>query len=164
MREPREGAFAKHVEGAARLTEPAHAMLDPPRPQPLLGDAKALALLAEQIAERDTGLVEANLAVVVHLPRLRLRVVHGPDVAQHLHAGSSLVDEQHRGTVERRRLGIRHGHHDEEVGDRRVGRVPLEAVEHPLGAVPDGGRLQQRGIGAGTVLRHREAGAQAALQ
>ena len=40
MGEPREGTFAEHVEGAARLTEPAHAMLDPPRPQPLLGDGK----------------------------------------------------------------------------------------------------------------------------
>ena len=45
---PVERALAQHVERSPRHAEPAHAVVDPARDEPLLGDQEALALLAEQ--------------------------------------------------------------------------------------------------------------------
>ena len=49
------GALAHHVEGAPRHPEPAHAVVDAPRDEPVLGEDEALALAAEQRLARAGG-------------------------------------------------------------------------------------------------------------
>ena len=52
----------------------------------------------------------------------------------------------------------------QEVGDRGVRREPLVPVDHPLVAVAHGGRREQRRVGAGAGLGHREARAVLAVE
>ena len=57
------GALAHQIEGALRLAEPAHAVEDAARTEPLLRDQEALAALAEQVAARHAHVVVRHLAV-----------------------------------------------------------------------------------------------------
>ncbi len=58
----------------------------------------------------------------------------------------------------RRRVGIGHGHHQEEAGVARVGGEPFLAVQHPLVAFQRGAGREGRRIGAALRFRHRETG------
>ena len=59
---------------------------------------------------------------------------------------------------------VRLAHDDQEVADRRVRAEPLVPVDDPLVAVEHGLRGEQRGVGAGARLGHREAAAQLAVE
>ena len=68
-------------------------------------------------------------------PEVRVRVLHGRDVAHDVHARRVGRDDEHRRAPVRRRVGIGHRHHDQEVRDRSVRREPLVPVEDPAVAV-----------------------------
>src|SRR5439155_22298340 len=59
----RVGPLAHELEGPLRLAEPPHAVEDPPRPQPLLGDDEAVASGPEQVLPGDAHVVVPDLAV-----------------------------------------------------------------------------------------------------
>ena len=63
-------ALAEHVERAPRRAEPAHAVVDAARAEPLLGDQEALALAAEQVLGRDADVVVDDLGVAAELAEL----------------------------------------------------------------------------------------------
>src|SRR5262249_60124794 len=60
---PLERPSAHELEGALHLPEPAHDVMDPSRPEPLLRDTEAVAGLAERVRERHADAGEARLAV-----------------------------------------------------------------------------------------------------
>ena len=78
--------------------------------------------------------------------------------------GVSVGDDDHREATERLDVGVRLAHDDQEVADRRVRREPLVPVDHPFVAVAHCTRGEQRRVGAGTGLGHREARAQLSRQ
>ena len=53
-------------------------------------------------------------------------------------------------------VGVGHGHHDEEVGDRPVAREPLVTVDDPLVTVTGGPGGDHGRIGPGSRFGHRE--------
>ena len=77
-----------------------------------------------------------------------VRVLHRRHVAQDLHARRVDRHDEHRRALVAVRVGVGDGHHDQEVGHRRVGREPLAAVDHPPVAVLDRARLEQRRVAA----------------
>ena len=165
VRIPVERALAEHVERPSRDPEPAHAVMNPPRIEPLLRDQKTRSLSAEQRLRGNADVVVDDLGVVAVTAEAVPRMLHRRDVAQDLHAGRVGVDDEHRGALMGSRLGIGHGHHDQEVGDRAVRREPLVAVDDPVIAVADRRGLQQRRIGPrGVGLGHAERGLQVARE
>jgi hypothetical protein len=68
-------------------------------------------------------------------------------------------DEEHRGPLVRRSVGIGDRHHDEDVGDRAVRGEPLVPVEDVAVAVAHGACAQLRRVRARRLrLGHRERG------
>ena len=121
--------------------EPAHAVVDAARVQPLLGDQEAGALGAEAVGGRDPhALVEDLRVAAAACRRTRCgcsivgtsrRIVHARRVGGH---------EEHRRPLVGARVGVGDRHDDEEVGDRGVGGEPLAAGEDVVVAVADGAR------------------------
>ena len=92
-----------------------------------------------------------------------VRVLHRRDVADDRDARRVGVDDQHRSALVWPGVGVGDRHHDQEVGDRAVGREPLVAVDHPVVAVARRAGLQQRRVRAGGVgLGHAEGRLQVA--
>src|SRR3954454_23137263 len=151
-------ALAEHVERAPRDAEPAHAVVDAPRPEALLGDEESGALVAEQVLRRHAHVLVQDLGVVAELAeRVVHRVLHRPDVADDVHARRVGRDDDHGRALVRPRVGVGDRHDDEEVGDRPVRREPLVAVYHPLVALAHGARAQRRRVRPGHArLGHRE--------
>ena len=58
-----DGALAQQVEGALADADPAHAVVDAPGPEPLLGDDEARAALAEQVGRGDADVLVGDLPV-----------------------------------------------------------------------------------------------------
>ena len=148
-----------HMSSKARCIwpEPAHDVVDPPRPEPLLRDPEAVARLAERVRERHAHAGEARLAV---RPPAAALVPHHRDAAHELVAGRVGRDEDHRRAPVRLGVGLGHDHHDPERSAVGSGREPLVRVDHPLVAVALGSPAQQRRVGAGHLrLGHAEEGA-----
>ena len=122
-----------------------------PGHEPLLGDQEARRPRRRAARRRGRGRPRRGsrrgrrsapklLARVLHRRRRRARCSTPGRVG---------VDDEHRGALVRPRVGVGDRHHDQEVGDRAVRGEPLVAVDHPLVAVADRARLQQRRVGAG---------------
>src|SRR5262249_49500314 len=75
---PLVGALAHHVEGATGDADPAHAVVNPPRPQTLLGDGEAIAFGPEQVGLRHPARLVDDLGVA---GVARPGVPHHTDVA-----------------------------------------------------------------------------------
>ena len=128
-----------------------------PGDEPLLRDHEALAFLAEQRLGAESHVLVEDLGVAAEHPEVLVRVLHVGHVAHDVHARRVGRDDEHRRALVRRRVGVGHGHHDQEVGDRAVRREPLVPVEDPAVAVAHGARPQLRRVGAGCLgLGHRE--------
>ena len=156
---PVERALAHRVVGAARHAEPAHAVVDPAGHEPLLGDQEAVTFIAEQGIGAEADVLVEDLRVTAEDTESRLRVLHRGHVAHDRHPGSVDRDDEHRGAPMWRRVRIRDGHDDEEVGDRPVRGEPLVPVEDVAVAVAHGARRELRRIRAGRGrLGHRERG------
>ena len=95
-------ALAHHVEGAPRDAEPAHAVVDAPGAEPLLGEHEAVADAAEQRVGRDADVLVEDLRVPAVGAELLPRVLHRRHVADDLDAGRVARDDEHR-----RALGAR---------------------------------------------------------
>src|SRR5439155_15881399 len=98
---PVRGALAEHVERAPRDAEPTHAVVDASRVQPPLRDQEALTLGAQAVLHRNAGVLVQDLSVPTELPELILRVLHGRDIAQDVHARRVGWDDEHRRTLVR---------------------------------------------------------------
>src|SRR5208282_3374493 len=59
-RTPRERPLAHQLEGALRLPEPSHAMVDASGPEALLRNLERLSPRSEQVRERHPAIVVAN--------------------------------------------------------------------------------------------------------
>ena len=160
-----ERALAHHVEGAPRHPEPAHAVVDPTRDEAVLGDQEPVALLPEQRVGAEPDVLVADLGVAAEHAVVLVRLLHVGDVAHEVDTGRVDRDEEHRGALVRRRVGVGDRHHDEEVGDRAVRGEPLVPVEDVAVAVadcagPELGRIRAGGVGLG----HRERGPDLAVE
>ena len=155
-----ERAVAHQLERALHLPQPAHHMMDPSRPQPLLRDQEAGAALAEQVLRRHAHVCVRHLAMrrppapTVPEDRHRLdreprRVGWDDDLA---HASARLG------------AGLGDRHHDSECRALGAGGEPLPSVDHPLAAVRHCRRLQACRIRPGHVgLGHGEERASLAV-
>jgi hypothetical protein len=162
---PVERPLAHHVEGTPRNSEPAHAVVDASRDEPVLGDQEPLALLPEQGLRAEPDTLVADLRVPAEHPVVLVRLLHVGDVSDEHDARRLDGDDEHRGPLVGCRVGVGHGHHDQEVRDRPVGREPLVPVEDVAVAVAHGPRAELRRVRAGRVrLRHRERGPEPALE
>ena len=140
-------------------------MVDASRVQPLLRDQEALTLGAQAVLHRDADVLVEDLSVPAELPELVLRVLHGRDVAQDVHARRVGRDDEHRRALVRARVRVGDRHDDEEVGDRPVGSEPLVPRDHIVVAITYRARRELGRIAAGGVrLGHRKGRLQVALQ
>ena len=143
-------------------------MVDATRTEPLLREREPLAEAfgtADDVLVRDAHVVVDDLGMATRLTGAMVGLAHRRHVAEDVDARRVGRDDEHRERlVGGRFLVARPRHHDEEVADRRVRREPLVAVDQPLVAVAGRRRLQQRRIGAGGRLRHREARAHLAVE
>ena len=159
MGEALHRAIDHHVERDLRLPDPAHAVREPRRAEPVLAEAMALAESAQDRVLRDAQIGDADLAVVVTRP------AHRVDVADDLPAVARDVDQ------ERRVGGLRHfgrvfgaRDQDRELRAVRARDEPLVAVDDVVVAVGDRARLDQRRVGARDLrLGHRETRTHAAV-
>ena len=163
--DPVGGTLTEHVERAPGHAQPAHAVMDAPRVEALLGDQESLAFAAQAVGCRDPHVVVDDLRVTAELAELLLRVLHGRHVAQDVHAGRIGRHDEHRRALVRPRLGVGDGHHDQEVRDRAVRGEPLVPGDHVVVAVAHRARLQLRRVAAGGLgLGHREGGFEVARE
>ena len=110
-----------------------------------------------QVLVRDPDVVVDDLGVAAEVSEVLDRVLHGRHVADDVDARRVGGDDDHRAALVRVDVGVGHGHDDEEVGDRAVGREPLVAVDDPLVAVAHRRGLEQRRVGArhpGSVIEN----------
>ena len=120
------------LEGPLGLAEPAHAVEDPPGPEPLLGDHEPVAARTQQVLGRHPHVVVDHLAVPApdaehrRLPHDRVagRVGRARRSSRYAEVGRHVVV-----------LGA--AHHRGVGGPVRAGGEPLVAVDHPLVAVED---------------------------
>src|SRR3972149_4553045 len=128
---------------------------DPPN---LPSDISPVPRLSERVRRRHAAVRVADLAVVArrlphhrHRPHdLEPRRIGGDDDLAHAPVGGA--------------LRVRHAHDDGEGRAERAAGEPLVPVDHPVVAVPHGGRAERRRVGAGHLrFRHREAGAELAV-
>ena len=145
VRVARQRALAQHVERAPRDPEPAHAVVDPPRAEPLLGDQEAGTARAEQRVQRHVNVLVDDLGVTAVRPVALGRVLHRRHVAHDPDARRVHRHDEHRRALVAVRVWVGDGHHDQEVGDRRVRREPLAAADHPPIAVLDRARRAASG-------------------
>jgi len=112
---PVERALAQHVEGTRSLPDPAHAMVDPSGPEPLLGDGESLTARAEHRLLADTHVGEPHHRMTVPPSGNRLLVLERRDLADHLDPQGIHGNDELRCTFMPRRVGVGHDHHDIEV-------------------------------------------------
>ena len=164
VRVARERALAHHVEGPLGLAEPAHAVVDAAGAEARLGELEPRALRADQVVGGHAHVLVDDLGVVaepavhdagvVHRRRRRARSCTPGVVDGH---------DEHRAALVGVHVGVRHRHHDEDVGDRAVRRVPLASVDAPTrrrrappGSVSSFGSLPGRvRLGHGEPRAHR---------
>ncbi len=158
MGEAGEGAIHQHLERDLRVADPAHAVGEACGAKAVLPEQVSLATAAEHLVVGDAEVGDADLAVVAASG-------HGVDVADDLPALDGQVDEE-GGVAGLRRVGVLVCASDEDgkVGALRAGDEPLVAVDHPVVAVLDSLRLDERRVGTGDLrFGHGEAGAGAAF-
>src|SRR5262249_41408091 len=141
------------LDAALGPAEPAHAVGEPRRPQPDLGDAEPVADLEQHVLVRHFEAVELELAVAAVLLR-----PHDPDAPHDAPAGLIAVVEKGREPVT---LVVRRARHEDEVFCfAGAGDEPLAAADDPLVALALGPGHDHAGIGAaaGCRLGHGEGG------
>ena len=142
-----ERVRAHELERALHLAEPAHDVVDPARPEPLLRDPEAVARLAEHVLDRHAHPRVAHLAV--RRPAAAA-VAHGRDRAEISTPGRVGRDDDLARAPVRLGVWIGDGHDDRERRSLGARREPLVPVDHPLVAVVYRARLQRRRVGSGT--------------
>ena len=151
------GSRAHEVEGAVADADPAHAVVDAARTEPLLRDNEPVAFRAEQIALRHAAGVVEDLGVARPVVS---GVAHNVDVAYKVETGSIGGDDNHRGAVVGRRFRIGDCHDHGKCGAIGRRRVPLLAVDDVVVAVLDRGGLHHHRVRARHLdLGHRKAAA-----
>ena len=124
-----ERAVDHHVERDLGLRDPAHAVREARRPEPVLAEQVALAAAAEHLVVVHAQVLDADLGVAAG-------AVHRLDLA---HLGPAVLREvdDERGVRGLRDVGVVLGARDEdrEAGAVRVADEPLVAVDDPLVAV-----------------------------
>ena len=110
--------------------------------EPLLGHAVGLSQLAEHLGLGHLAVLEHHLGMIV------LGAGHEVRVAADAHARCADVDQE-----QRRLLRPRHRVDDRHRRASMARHEPLLAVDHPLGTLPYGARLQVRSVRACTGLR-----------
>jgi hypothetical protein len=132
-------------------------VVDAARAEPLLGDAEAGPLLAQQVGARHAAGVVEDLGVAEHT---LAGVTHDVDVAHQVEAGRVGGHQDHAGPLMRRRLGVGHRHDHRQGRPVGGGGVPLLAVDDVVVTVADGsGRHHHRVRARHLGLGHRETGA-----
>ena len=123
------GALAHELERPLGRADRAHAVVDPTRTEPRLGDEKPHPLAGQDVARRNAHVLEGQDAVA-----LRLGVAEDRRAALDSHAWGVKRAEDHRLLLvgRGRRIGLAHDHEDPAVGVQRPGRPPLAPVEHVL--------------------------------
>ena len=99
------GALAHHVEGAPRDAEPAHAVMDAPGAEPLLGEQEAVADASEQRVGGQAHVLVEDLRVPAVGAELLPRVLHRRHVAHDVHAGRVARHDEHRRALAPRASG-----------------------------------------------------------
>ncbi len=156
--------LAQHVEGPPGLSEPAHAVVDAPGPQPLLGQHETFALEADEILVGDPHLPVDDLGMATEPAVVLDRILHGGYVTDDVDPRGVGGNDDHRAPLVGVDVGVGHRHHDEEVGHRAVGGEPLVAVDDPLVTVPHRAGGDHGGVGPRTRLGHGEPAAEAAVE
>ncbi len=154
-----QGAVDHHVERRLGLGDPAHAVGQAGRSQPVLAEAVAVAPPAEDLRIVHAQILDDDLGVAGGS-------VHRLDLAHVVPALGGEIDEERRvGAARARRdVGLGPGDQDGELGPARVGDEPLVAVDDPLVPVLLGPGLNEGRIGARHLgLGHGEAGHGGAL-
>ena len=128
-------------------------MVDAATAEARLRDHERLPLTAQHVIGRDADIGVADVAVAGAVRRL------GPhaDVADDLDARGLGRNDEQRHLVVGARLGVGHGHDDEERGVLGVGGKPLLTVDHPVVAVPGRGGDELSRVGATLRFGHRIA-------
>ena len=143
-----EGGHLGHQPpGRAQAARGHHQPLEP---EPLVGEAHAVALGPDQAARRDQDVLEGHDRVVV---ADRVRVGRG---AHHPDAGAGQVHDEH-GVLTVVRAASQPGLEERVVGGIERGHVPLDPVQAVAVAVPVGGGLDGRHVGPGALLGDRVA-------
>ena len=155
-RRPRRRAPAHHLQRALGHPDRPHRVVDAPRPEALLREPEALALLAEQVRGRHADVVVDDLGVAAVRPVVvaeQARRAHDVDARRVLgHQDHALAPVP---------LGVRvgHAHDDQQLAARRhrPRRPPLAPVDHVVVAVAlDAGGDVRRVRGRDVGLGHRE--------
>src|SRR5262249_621338 len=150
------GRVAAHqLEGALGDAQPAHAVVDPSRAEPLLRDREARTFFAETIADRYAAVLAANLGVMI------VAFTHHRDAPFDREAGRVGRHQDHAEAPMRVRMRwVGRGHYDREGRAVRTAREPLVTVDDVVIAVANRGGAEPPWIGARNFrLRHREAAA-----
>ena len=159
-RDPLACACRRHVKRRLSFRYAPHPVPKSTVTEAVLPHREALPEAAEDVVLGDDEIADTHLCVA-HLDLVaeaRFGVlVENRDVADDLEARIGKLDEESGVPLMTWRVGIGHRHHEGQLRDAGSGGEPLLAVENPVGAVAHRGRLHARGIGAGGLLRHREA-------
>src|SRR5690606_19592976 len=156
------GVAAHHIQGALADNDPAHTVVDAPRPQPLLGDAKAFTLRPQQVGLRHAAPLEADLPVtgVVAAP-----FAHDRDVAHQPVTRGAGGHNDLAGAVMAVGVGVGDRHDDGKACAVRAGGEPLVPVDHVVVPVLDRARVHQYRVGPGVFrLGHGVATADVAAR
>src|SRR5262245_16429299 len=145
---------------AAALGEPrpAHAMGEPRRPEPDLGDAQPVTEAHQHVFVGDLEALEDKLA----MPAVLLRP-HDRNPPDDLEAGLVAMKQKSREAAARIVRGA--GNQNEMIGNAGAGDEPLMAADHPAVALLLSAGTDHAGIGAaaGRGLGHRKSRAHFAL-
>ena len=152
---PGNRTLTKHVEDPADQADGAHRVVNPAAAEPGLRDDERATARTEHVIGGNPDILVPHITLAAPAAE---RLVAEPDITQHVDARRLRGHDEHRMTLIRRGIGIRHRHHDQKRRHRRKRREPLLAVDHPVIAVLDraGGELLR--IRATLWLGHREAG------
>ena len=135
----------QRLQGALGHPDRAHAVVDPPRAEPTLGDREALPLAPEDVLGGDVDIVEGDLGVAVR----RVVVAEDRQGALDHDAGGVERHEDHRLLLVARGAGIGATHHDRDLAAwvARAGTPPLAPVEDVFVVVADDIHLDIGGVG-----------------
>jgi hypothetical protein len=154
--DPLGRALAHHLDGSLGDAQRAHAVVDAARPETRLGDREALALAADDVADRHADVGEPQLGVAAVVAVVVAEHVHAAD---DLEAGGVALDQDLALLAVTRCRGIGLAHHDEDlaVGVHGAGDPPLATVDDVLVTVPDDAELDIGGVRRRDLrLGHRE--------
>ena len=124
--DPSLGLFTHHLKSTLGHADQAHAMMNPPGPEPSLRDLKTSALAEQNIFFRNADVIEENF-------RMSIRCIVKTKYIQHPlhgHAGRVHRDEDHRllQVLRRRRIGLTHKYRDLASSVARSGRPPFPTI------------------------------------